>query len=87
MHVASYNKSNHELFFYAFRRSAGYPAPLQHLLDTFADLFQEPVALPPSRGTFDHRIPLKEGTSPINLRPYRYPLRHKDIIENLVEEM
>lgn len=27
------------------------------------------------------------GTSPINLRPYRYSLRHKDIIEKLVEEL
>jgi len=30
---------------------------------------------------------LKEGTSPINISPYRYPLNHKDIIEKLVTEM
>jgi len=63
------------------------PSDLQELLESFSDLFQEPTALPPSRGSFDHKIPLKEGTSPINIRPYRYPLRHKDIIEALVEEM
>jgi len=37
--------------------------------------------LPSSRGFFDHRIPLKEGTLPIDIRPYMYPLRTKDIIE------
>ena len=63
------------------------PPALHNLLATYEDLFQEPATLPPSRGTFDHRIPLKEGTSPINLRPYKYPLRHKDIIEKLVGEM
>ena len=50
-------------------------------------MFQDPTSLPPARGHFDHRIPLKEGTSPINLRPYRYPLKQKDIIEQLVQEM
>jgi len=63
------------------------PTALQHLLVTYKDLFQEPATLSPSRGTFDHKIPFKEGTSPINLRPYRYLVRHKDIIENFVEEM
>ena len=29
---------------------------------------------------------MKEGISPINLRPYRYPLKHKDVIEKLVAE-
>lgn len=50
-------------------------------------MFEEPLTLPPSRGQFDHRIPLKEGASPVNIRPYRYPLKHKDIIEQLVQEM
>ena len=54
---------------------------------TYDDLFQEPTTLPPSRGPFDHKIPLKEGTSPINLRPYSYSLRHEDIIEKLVDEL
>jgi len=43
--------------------------------------------LAPSRGYFDHRTPLKEGTSPINTRPYQHPLKHKDIIEQIVQEM
>jgi len=63
------------------------PTPLQHLLQEYWEVFQDPTCLPPARGHFDHKIPLKEGTSPINLRPYRYPLKQKDIIEQLVQEM
>jgi len=51
----------------------GIPPALQPLIDVHTDLFQEPTTLPPSRGPFDHKIPLKEGTSSINLRPYRFP--------------
>lgn len=29
----------------------------------------------------DYKITLKEGTSPINVRPYRYPALQKDTIE------
>ena len=65
----------------------GTPPEVQQLLGAYDDLFLEPTTLLPSRGHFDHKIPLKEGTSPINLRPYRYPLRHKDIIERLVGEI
>jgi len=65
----------------------GIPPVLQPLIAAYTDLFKEPTTLPPSRGPFDHKIPLKEGTSSINLRPYRYSLRHKDIIEDLVREM
>lgn len=42
---------------------------------------------PPSREQFDHRIPLKEGTYVINLRPYRYSTAQKIVIEELVQEM
>jgi len=54
------------------------------LLNQYSDLFADPVGLPPNRGVFDHRIPLHPGTRPINIRPYRYPLKQKDIIERLV---
>ncbi|XP_021995317.1 uncharacterized mitochondrial protein AtMg00860-like [Helianthus annuus] len=43
---------------------------LQQLLESFDDVFQDLKSLPPSRGQFDHRIPLKQGTNDINLRPY-----------------
>ena len=69
------------------KESVETPTQLQSLLQLYPDLFQEPTSLPPSRGHFDHRIPLKVETSPINLRPYRYPLKQKDVIEQLVQEM
>jgi hypothetical protein len=36
---------------------------------------------------FDHQLPLKEGTTPFNIRPYRYSSVQKDIVDGLVEEM
>jgi hypothetical protein len=39
---------------------------LQHLLQSYLDLFQEPSGLPPPRA-HDHRIPLKTGSEAINL--------------------
>lgn len=59
---------------------------LDQLLSDYDDLFQEPHALPPSR-LHDHKIPLKEGTQPINVRLYRYPTFQKGEIEKLVVEM
>lgn len=35
----------------------------------------------------DHKIPLQPGTGAVNIRPYRYPLKQKDVIEQLVHEM
>ncbi|XP_070040636.1 uncharacterized protein [Nicotiana tomentosiformis] len=49
-------------------------------------LFEVPSKLPPHRN-HDHRIVLKEGTSPINVRPYRYPACHKDKVERMIKEM
>lgn len=60
---------------------------IEVLLEQYLDLFQEPKGLPPSRGVFDHRIPLQPGANPVNIIPYRYPLKQKDIIEKLVQEM
>nr|CAD1821648.1 unnamed protein product [Ananas comosus var. bracteatus] len=59
---------------------------LQLLLKEYADLFAEPQGLPPVR-IFDHKIPIKEGVEPINVRPYRYPTYQKAEIEKLVQEM
>ena len=47
------------------------PAELQPLLQEFQQVLKEPRTLPPFR-EFDHRIPLKEGAAPVNVRPYHY---------------
>ncbi|CAL1356101.1 unnamed protein product [Linum trigynum] len=62
------------------------PAELQELLGRYADLFESPTQLPPHR-IADHRIPLKEGTDEINMRPYRYAHYQKEEIERQVGDM
>lgn len=46
------------------------------LLDQFLDVFEKPEELPPMRG-IEHHIHLKLGTSPVNVRPYRYAYHQK----------
>ncbi|XP_021766133.1 uncharacterized protein LOC110730619 [Chenopodium quinoa] len=60
---------------------------LKQLKAAYSCIFEEPVELPPGRGVFYHRIHLEEGSRAVNIRPYRYPLRQKDVIEQLVKEM
>lgn len=60
---------------------------IKSLLQDFADVFETPIGMPPDKEGFDHRIPLKEGTQSIDLRPYRYPVLQKDVIEELVHEL
>ncbi|CAO2166027.1 unnamed protein product [Urochloa humidicola] len=62
------------------------PPELSNLLEEFAEVFSKPVGMPPSRDC-DHTIPLIEGASPVNVRPYRYPPAIKDEIEKQVAEM
>lgn len=45
-----------------------------------------PAGLPPMR-QIDHKNQLKEGTGPINVRPYRYLHAQKNEIEKLVNVM
>ena len=59
---------------------------MQKLLQEFSDLFIEPSCLPPPREV-DHCINLKEGTEPINVRPYRYAHYQKNEIEKQVQDM
>lgn len=60
---------------------------LQRLKQQFVAIFEEPRDLPPIRGKFDHKIPLVPREGPVNIKPYRYPLKQRDIIEQLVQEM
>ena len=59
---------------------------IQGLLNELADVFEEPKSLSPHR-ELDHKILLKPGSAPVNVRPYRYPTLQKDIIEKTVQEM
>jgi len=59
---------------------------MQELLDEFADIFEEPKALPPYR-EYGHKIILKPRSAPLNVRPYRYLALQKDFIEKTVQEM
>lgn len=62
-------------------------ADITNILNSYSSVFTDPNTLSPSRHTFDHRIPLTENTKPINLRPYRYSLQQKDVIEKLTQEL
>ncbi|XP_048596340.1 uncharacterized protein LOC106362703 [Brassica napus] len=61
--------------------------PLQQLLASFADIFEEPTSLPPYREGFNHKIPLEAGANPVSLRPYRYSAVQKDAIDKMIREM
>ena len=59
---------------------------IKKLLKEYHSVFNMPQGLPPKR-TREHAITLQEGTSPINIRPYRYSHLQKNEIEKLVREM
>jgi hypothetical protein len=59
---------------------------LQLLLAEFADIFVEPLGLPPPR-PFDHRIHLLPSMPPVAVRPYRYSQLLKDEIEKQCDDM
>uniref|UniRef100_A0A0A9BU64 Uncharacterized protein n=1 Tax=Arundo donax TaxID=35708 RepID=A0A0A9BU64_ARUDO len=59
---------------------------IQQLIDDFADVFEPPTGLPPSRSC-DHVIPLIEGARSVNIQPYMYPPAVKDEIERQIAEM
>jgi hypothetical protein len=62
------------------------PPNIQQILDKFEKVFKTPDSLPPSR-EYDHTITLLTGTTPVNLRPYRYSPLQKDEIERQVQDM
>jgi hypothetical protein len=59
---------------------------LNLLLAEYRDIFSKPEGLPPAR-RFDHRIHLLSETTPVAVRPYRYPLLLKDEIEKQCDDM
>lgn len=60
---------------------------LNHLLESYSELFEEPKGLPPHREKHDHQIPLMEGSNPVNQRPYRYALYQKTEIDKMVQSL
>ena len=59
---------------------------INDLLLEFAKVFEVPVGLPRLRG-HEHHIILKEGTSPICERPYKYSFYKKSEVEKIVHEL
>ncbi|KAL6311349.1 hypothetical protein AAG906_025635 [Vitis piasezkii] len=59
---------------------------MQTLIEAFTAIFEKPQQLPPVC-EIDHCIPLKKGTKPINVRPYRYAYFQKAEIEKQVLDM
>jgi hypothetical protein len=59
---------------------------MKALLESFEDIFAEPHGLPPPC-RHDHRIRLLPGTTPVVVRPYRYPQLLKDEIERQCDDM
>lgn len=60
---------------------------MQQLKQRYIKVFEEPKELPPHRGVFDHLIPLTPGAGRVNIKPYRYPIKQRYIIEQLIQEM
>lgn len=59
---------------------------LQGVIEKFQGVFATPEGLPPRREV-DHKIPIKSGCDPVNVRPYRYPHLQKNEIEKQVKIM
>jgi len=55
-------------------------------LKEYEGVFEETKQLPPNREIY-HKIPIKAGVYPINVRPYRYLHLMKTEIEKQVEKM
>lgn len=66
--------------------TTGQKEDLEDVLVEFEEVFREPQGLPPVR-QWDHKILIKDGVDPMNVRPYRYPYVMKAEIESQVAEM
>jgi hypothetical protein len=50
---------------------------IQDLIQKYKKVFQDlPMDLPPQR-RIEHLIEIKPGSSPVKIKPYRYPHHHK----------
>ena len=56
------------------------------VLDRYAQVFEEPTGLPPSRGK-EHAVNLEDGAKSVSVRPFRYPQTQKAEIEKHITSM
>jgi len=60
---------------------------VEELIQKHKKVFEDlPMELPPER-RIEHIIEIKPGSSPIKVKPYRYPHHHKTEIERLVQDL
>ncbi|XP_058784315.1 uncharacterized protein LOC131659094 [Vicia villosa] len=59
---------------------------IQSLLTKYQSIFQPHEGLPPTR-PHDHHIPLIPNTTPINVKPYRYPHSQKTAMTSIIQDM
>jgi hypothetical protein len=59
---------------------------LTQILQHYAQIFSIPNELPPNRN-HDHHIHLLPNSTPINLKPYRYPHFQKEAMAKIIAEM
>ena len=60
---------------------------IQGLIQKYKKVFEDlPMELPPKR-KIEHVIEIKSGSSPVNVKPYRYPHHHKTEIERLIHDL
>lgn len=59
---------------------------LAQLLTHYSTIFSIPQGLPPPCNQ-DHHIHLLPSSQRINVRPYRYPQCHKDVMTSMIQEM
>ena len=62
------------------------PPQVQKLLLEYANLFEEPNALPPHRA-LDHKMTLVVGATPPRVRPYRVPQHQKQEMEDQIKKL
>ena len=60
---------------------------IQGLTQKYKKVFEDlTMELPPER-KIEHVIEIKSGSSPVNVKPYRYPHHHKTEIERLILDL
>jgi hypothetical protein len=62
------------------------PTVVEQLLNNYLTVFKQPHNLTSSR-PHDHRIPLLPNTSPVNVKPYRYPHSQKEAMTEIIRDM